>query len=131
MLQFPAALLDAADHARQLPGGGVGITLDRGEGALVFAVHAPVQIAIGQRRKHLSHFVDGAAQRIEQLVDATGQTLQEAGTFARLQTLVEIACGGGGNDAGYSILKRQFVRTGRPLHGETEAHALCIEHRRH
>jgi hypothetical protein len=75
------ALLDAADHARQLAGGGVGIALDGSEGAVILAVHAPIQIAVGQRREHLPHFVDGAAQRIQQLVDATGQAIEEAGAF--------------------------------------------------
>src|SRR2546427_8661263 len=30
------------------------------------AVHAPIQVAVGQCREHLPHFVDGAAQRIQQ-----------------------------------------------------------------
>jgi hypothetical protein len=96
---------------------------------VILAVHAPIQIATGQRRKHLPHFVDGAAQRIQQLVDATGQAIEEAGTFGRLQALVEVAGGGGGDDAGDGVLQRQFMGTVMPLHGEAQAHALCVEHR--
>ncbi|MNT90493.1 hypothetical protein D3C72_2314000 [compost metagenome] len=43
------AVLDVADHARQLAGGGVGIALDGGERAVVLALHATVEIAVGHR----------------------------------------------------------------------------------
>ncbi len=96
---------------------------------MILAVHAPIQIAVGQCREHLPYFVDGAAERIEQLVDATGQAIEEAGAFSGLQALVEVTGRCRCDDAGYGILQRELMRAVMPFHGEAQAHALRVEHR--
>ncbi|MNM67798.1 hypothetical protein D3C81_793410 [compost metagenome] len=123
------AVLDVPDHSRQLAGGGIRIALDRGECAVILALHAAIKITFGHRREHLPHFVDGAAQGIQQLVDATGQAVEEAGAFAGLQALFEITVCGGIDNPGNGILQRQLMGAVMPFHRKAQPRALCVEHR--
>ncbi|MNV25589.1 hypothetical protein D3C71_1166900 [compost metagenome] len=126
------ALLDTRDHGGELFGGGIGIALHGGERAVELAVHALVQVPAGQCRQHAAHFAHGAAHALQQLVDAAGEAVEEAGrTLDRRQASVQVALGGRSDDVGHGSFQLQFGGAVMPLHRKAEALAMLIEHRCH
>src|SRR5690606_3299033 len=66
-------LLDPGDDAGELPDGGVGVVAHGREHALVFAVHAHGQVAVGQRGQHVRDLLQARGVRVEQAVELGGQ----------------------------------------------------------